>query len=253
MKFKQEKRVGIFVALCSVLAAFILIITLICNHIANMNGSIPESDKFGIGRHTTSVYSNVGQLDTGDVEISLSEYYSKDISPLIEGMMQRREEINARKRAEHEAHTAKAMANRDAVASQYGMPEGLSEIDWNLEEDAFVQTWGDKINAYLNGSALAGQGNTFAKAAWDNCIDPRWSPAISNTESSKGEICFLPHNAWGWGDSSWDSWENAIKDHVFGLADRYGYTIAVPYAQTYCPPNSEHWYNSTLEQMRSIG
>lgn len=253
MKVKQEKRVGIFMAFCAIVAALVLIITLICNHIANMNGSIPESNKFGIGKNVTSIDSEVAELDTGSSTVNFTEYYPKDFTPLLEGMIQRREEMEARKRAEHEAHTARALANRNALASQYGMPEGLSEIDWNLEENEFVQLWGDRINVYLGGSALGGQGAVFAKAAWDNCIDPRWSPAISNTESSKGEICFLPHNAWGWGASSWDSWECAINDHVTGLAEHYGYTITVPFAQTYCPPNSEHWYSSTLDQMRSIG
>ena len=67
---------------------------------------------------------------------------------------------------------------------------------------AFIEEWTARIDAYLAGSPLAGYGSVFAEAAWEYSIDPRWSPAISNTESSKGRICFLPHNAWGWGDVS---------------------------------------------------
>ena len=59
-------------------------------------------------------------------------------------------------------------------------------------------------------------------------------------------------NAWGWGGCSWGSWEEAIRDHVAGLARGYGYTISVEAAKKYCPPNWEHWYNATLAQMNMI-
>ncbi|MEE0845257.1 MAG: hypothetical protein U0L71_03600 [Eggerthellaceae bacterium] len=124
--------------------------------------------------------------------------------------------------------------------------------DWSSDKASFVAQWAGRIDAYLAGSPLAGQGTTFAEAAWDYGVDPRWSPAISYTESSKGLYCFNPHNAWGWGSSSWGSWEEAIRAHVQGLARGYGYTISVSAAQKYCPPNWEHWYNTTLAQMNMI-
>ena len=74
----------------------------------------------------------------------------------------------------------------------------------------------------------------------------------SNTESTKGAHCFLPCNAWGWGQSSWGSWEEAINAHVAGLASVYGYSITYNAAVTYCPPNAAHWFASTLAQMKSI-
>lgn len=127
-----------------------------------------------------------------------------------------------------------------------------SQIDWSSDKAAFVDQWAGRIDAYLSGSPMAGQGTTFAAAAWDNGVDPRFSPAISNTESSKGLYCFRPHNAWGWGSSSWGSWEEAINAHVRGLARGYGSTITIEGAKKYCPPNWEHWYNSTLNQMNMI-
>ena len=113
-----------------------------------------------------------------------------------------------------------AQAAREAAADALA---GLPDVDWSVGEDEFVSTWTARIDAYLAGSPLAGQGRTFAEAAWNNGVDPRWSPAISNTESSKGAHCFAPYNAWGWGDSSWSSWEEAINAHVAGLAANYGY------------------------------
>lgn len=124
--------------------------------------------------------------------------------------------------------------------------------NWMSDEDIFVNEWAGRIDSYLVGSPLYGYGATFARAAWNYGVDPRWSPAISCTESSKGLYCFLPHNAWGWGSVSWGSWEEAIDAHVRGLARGYGYTISWEAACKYCPPNAEHWYNFTLSQMNMI-
>ena len=120
------------------------------------------------------------------------------------------------------------------------------------DRDAFIAEWTARIDAYLAGSPMEGQGVTFATAAWNYGVDPRWSPAISCAESSKGAICFLPYNAWGWGNISWGSWEEAIDAHVAGLARGYGYTITLEAAYKYCPPNANHWYNTVLSQMNTI-
>ena len=133
-----------------------------------------------------------------------------------------------------------------------GSEYGLSAVDWSVGEDAFISEWTSRINVYLAGSPLAGYGRAFAQAAWKNGVDPRWSPAISNTESSKGTICFMPCNAWGWGEGGWDDWETAIKTHVAGLAETYGYCITPNAAAVYCPPNSAFWYEATLSEMSCI-
>lgn len=133
--------------------------------------------------------------------------------------------------------------------------------DWSQSKEEFVAEWGPRIDAYLAGSPLYGQGDNFAKSAWKYCIDPRWSAAISNTESSKGAICIRPHNAWGWGAadsdpynlaSEWGSWEEAIDAHAAGLANGYGYTITMRGAQAYCPYTWQNWYNNTLREMSRI-
>ena len=99
---------------------------------------------------------------------------------------------------------------------------------------------------------MAGHGATFAEAAWDYGVDPRWSPAIAAVESSRGASCFLPYNAWGWGSESWSNWDSAIRDHVAGLASGYGYTVSVSAAQKYCPSNWQFWYSRCLALMESI-
>lgn len=131
-------------------------------------------------------------------------------------------------------------------------PATNDNVDWSQDKASFVEEWGGRIDAYLSGSPLSGYGSTFAEAAWDYGVDPRFSPAISCIESGKGTYCFRNHNAWGWGSVDWDSWEEAIFSHVRGLSRGYGYTVTVEGAQKYCPPNWEFWYNNVSAQMTLI-
>jgi len=128
---------------------------------------------------------------------------------------------------------------------------GVGNVQWS-DRDSFVAQWTSRIDNYLAGSPMAGHGRTFAEAAWDYGVDPRWSPAIACIESTKGEYCFLPYNAWGWLGESWNDWDSAIRAHVDYLASVYGYTISMDAARTYCPPTAAHWYSSVLSQMNCI-
>ena len=174
--------------------------------------------------------------------------------------------IDAKEEAERrriEAENAAALERMQAEKAKQGVvsstesPEGAMEyslpaVDWTVGREAFLQEWTTRIDAYLAGSPLAGYGYAFAEAAWDNGVDPRWSPAISNTESGKGSNCFLPCNAWGWGSTGWGDWDTAIRAHVAGLARGYGYSITLSAAASYCPPTYVSWYNKTLSQMSLI-
>lgn len=115
-----------------------------------------------------------------------------------------------------------------------------------------IEEWAKRIDAYLAGSPLEGHGATFAAAAAAYGVDPRLSPAISCIESGKGSVCFLPHNAWGWGSSSWADWESAIYEHVAGLASGYDGTLTLEGAMRYCPPHYQEWYSSVASEMNSI-
>lgn len=148
-------------------------------------------------------------------------------------------------------NTESTVANAEPEPEAQGTV-AAEDVSWDSDRDAFISQWAGRIDAYLGGSPLAGQGTTFAAAAWDYGVDPRWSPAISCVESTKGAYCFLPHNAWGWGSSSWGSWEEAINAHVGGLARGYGSTLTYASAVKYCPPNANHWYNTCLAEMNKI-
>ena len=154
-----------------------------------------------------------------------------------------------------EATTSEAAATGtgDEVTTSASESAGTSgSAGWDSDKSAFVASWGARLDAYLAGSALAGQGATFAAAAWDYGVDPRFSPAIAFVESTLGAQCFRPHNAWGWGSASWDSWEEAIYAHVSGLARIYGAGLTYDAACTYCPSNADFWYAAVLGQMESM-
>lgn len=125
------------------------------------------------------------------------------------------------------------------------------DADWSQDKSSFVSSWAGRLDAYLAGSPLSGHGKTFASAAWDAGIDPRYSAAIAEVESSKGASCYRPYNAWGWGGVSWGSWEEAIPAHAFGLAAGYGYTVSEEAAKKYCE-NWQFWYNRVSQEMAKI-
>ena len=145
-----------------------------------------------------------------------------------------------------------AEVNEKKYSSYISGGVGVYDVDFSCGREEFVVEWTSRINDYLSGSPLAGYGSVFAEAAWQYGVDPRWSPAIANTESTKGENCFAAHNAWGWTGGSWSNWAAAINSHVAGLSEVYGYTISRQNAQRYCPPNATNWYYDTLSEMQSI-
>ena len=155
---------------------------------------------------------------------------------------------------------AKQSGGQANALAQGGSSTVIDGADWYMTEEEFVNEWGPRIDAYLAGSPMEGTGETFALMSFRYCVDPRWSPAISNTESSKGRKCIRPYNAWGWGAadsdpynlaSEWGSWEEAIEAHISGLANGYGYTISKSAAKSYCS-SPDSWYENTLSEMALI-
>jgi len=224
-----------------------------------------DTSTFGLGEARASTTSSVAVLarpnqqttteNTVSEATSLSKETTRGIAYGIQLVSDRKEaERIAAEEAEKAAEKsiiAAAQAAKAEAAGSEGITS-LSDVDWTVGKTAFIQTWAERIDAYLAGSPMAGQGVTFAVAAWENVVDPRWSPAISNTESSKGLVCFASYNAWGWGSSGFSSWEQAINTHVAGLSEGYGYTISTWAARKYCPPNSANWLVNTLSEMAKI-
>lgn len=100
---------------------------------------------------------------------------------------------------------------------------------------------------------MAGTGEYYAAAAWDNGVDPRWAPAISYVESSKGAVCSARTTPGVTVVTALASWEEGINRVVSALGGSlYGGYLTREAAATYCPSNPGHWYNSCAEQMAQI-
>ena len=152
-------------------------------------------------------------------------------------------------KAENDVFTnTSPLASENTAETEYGLPA----VDWTVGMVAFVDEWAERIDAYLEGSELEGYGRTFAQAAWDYGVDPRFSPGISCVESGKGAVCFRTCNAWGWGGINWPDWETAINAHVKGLADGYGYSVTREGATSYNYETPAAWYDRVLEEMAKI-
>lgn len=180
-----------------------------------------------------------------DLEAQLNEA-QKAVDDAQDALTKAKEAAEAEQRAAQTANVNAGGSSGSASAV------GMEEVNWSVDEETFVSEWAPRIDAYLSGWALAGQGETFARAAYRYGVDPRWSPAISCVESSRGNFCFKKCNAWGWGSSSWSSWEEAIDAHVSGLAAGYGSFPTLSAARKYCPPSFQSWYQKCLNEMAKI-
>lgn len=113
----------------------------------------------------------------------------------------------------------------------------------------------ERIFAFLDGrsSPLADQAETFVTAGLEHDVDPRVVVAIAIAESNGGAMQPAgTHNAWGWGGSggprglrAWDSWERSIDDYTQRLGALYDTDdVDWEFASTYCPPNTQWWYDT---------
>ena len=237
----------------AVACAFSLVVSCVSFGIASAGGGVSDSRADDDAKTFASASSD-GAMATASETLVLESAAQRDISRGIDEIAAEEEAariaVEEAARAEEAARIAAAeQAKAEAAAREV---PALSDVDFSCGKEAFLAEWTSRIDAYLAGSPLAGYGKVFAEAAWDNGVDPRWSPAISNTESSKGRNCFRPYNAWGWMAESWSSWEEAINAHVAGLARGYGYTISLENARKYCPPTYHDWYAKTVSEMAKI-
>ena len=150
--------------------------------------------------------------------------------------------------------SAKATEESSAKATQESSKttqQATPKPDKN-ERDTFVSTWAERIDAFNAGYPLEGFGRTFAEAAYDNKVDPRLAPAIARIESGSGENCFLPYNAWGWDNTSWDNWDSAIRDYVAAFTKDYGTELTHEMAESYREGNADEWYSAVSSFMSEI-
>lgn len=124
-------------------------------------------------------------------------------------------------------------------------------------EDSVNKQKTENIRKYLSNrnSPLAEYAEEFVKAADEYGIDYRLVAAISIIESSGGQKCFRPYNAWGWGKMTFDNFTDGIWTVSKGLGKYYANGLNTPQliAPRYCPPNAVKWASNVQLVMNMIG
>ncbi|MFP4310953.1 MAG: hypothetical protein ACLFS9_03095 [Nitriliruptoraceae bacterium] len=121
----------------------------------------------------------------------------------------------------------------------------------------------ERIRAFLDGrgAPLAEHAELFVEAGLRHDVDPRVVVAISIAESNGGKMHPQgTHNVWGWGGSggpsglrAWDSWEQAIDGYTERLGALYDTDdVDWEFASTYCPPNTQWWYDTVTWAIAQI-
>lgn len=163
----------------------------------------------------TELEQNKAELQQAKSQLEAEQKNAEDA---LAQAQQLRSEAQAKAEQENAAELAKLEADKAAAAEKIS-GEGVSgnnsssqatntntTIDTTVNNantgssdyDSFINEWTSRIDNYLAGSPMAGQGYNFAVAAWNTGVDPRWSPAIACIESTKGAYCANSYNAWGW-------------------------------------------------------
>jgi hypothetical protein len=121
----------------------------------------------------------------------------------------------------------------------------------------------ERIRRFLDGrgAPLAEHAELFVEAGLRHDVDPRVVVAISIAESNGGKM--HPegtHNVWGWGGSggpsglrAWASWDEAIDTYTERLGALYDTDhVDWEFASTYCPPNTQWWYDTVTWAIAQI-
>lgn len=215
---------------------------------------------------------------------SASRVYDSDATETVEELDEEKtdaQRIYSQADEINENHDSSRSAARDALSDWYCSVDDVSGIDsdltfgtgddFSLSEEEFVAKWGAAIDAFYEQYGeeygftppLEGYGDVMAECAYEYEVDPRLCAAVSIAESSGGEYCIKPHNAWGWGavDSdpynqaySWSSWEAAIEAWHKGLAESSTglATAGSVSALGEIYASASHWAGTVCEQMEQI-
>lgn len=181
----------------------------------------------------TELEQNKAELQQAKSQLEAEQKNAEDA---LAQAQQLRSEAQAKAEQENAAELAKLEADKAAAAEKLS-GEGVSgsnsssqatntntTIDTTVNNantgssdyDSFINEWTSRIDNYLAGSPMAGQGYNFAVAAWNTGVDPRWSPAIACIESTKGAYCANSYNAWGWSarGGGWRSFGSWSRGHL---------------------------------------
>lgn len=178
-----------------------------------------------------------------EAEAASAEYERLWIEGIRDLSRKQQEEMELKKRLAAEAEAEAQAAAEEAARQQAYAPATAPSGNTFLLGD---QSPARAIDIYLaeQGSPLTGYGRAFVSAGKTFGVDPFLVVAIMGKESSWGKDCFLPYNGWGWGDVSFNNWEDAIFGYTRMLAEEYirkGRTDINVIAPIYCPPTWVFW------------
>jgi hypothetical protein len=149
--------------------------------------------------------------------------------------------------------TTKADGSMEIVPAEVFMSK--EELD-KLNEDKLKA---QKIELFFrinrNNAPLADYAEKFVEVANKYGLDYRLLPAIATVESGGGKSNFRSYNAWGWGDTGFNSFEEGIEVVAKGLKTGYidkGRDTVEEIAPIYCPPNYKNWARSVNQFMLEI-
>ena len=160
--------------------------------------------------------------------------------------------VLSRPKADTETTQPKPVPAEDAKTEEPEKKEEPQQEPADATRDAFISTWAARIDAFDAGTPLEGYGASFAAAAYDCGVDPRYAPAIARVESGSGANCAYSCNAWGWGTSSWGDWDTAIWEFTTALGATYGSTLSYETALSYNSETPDEWYAQVEASMYQI-
>ncbi|MBN1618367.1 glucosaminidase domain-containing protein [Candidatus Dojkabacteria bacterium] len=101
-------------------------------------------------------------------------------------------------------------------------------------------------------SPMAAYAEYIVEIADQYGIDWRLIPAISIVESSGGTKCFKSYNAFGWGQMSFNNFEESIYTVTRGIAQGYGTSDPYAIAPKYNPVTPDSWGSKVSSLMAQI-
>ena len=221
----------------------------------------------------TELEQNKAELQQAKSQLEAEQKNAEDA---LAQAQQLRSEAQAKAEQENAAELAKLEADKAAAAEKLS-GEGVSgsnsssqatntntTIDTtvnssntgNSDYDSFINEWTGRIDNYLAGSPMAGQGYNFAVAAWNTGVDPV-GPRHRLHREHQG--CLLRQFLQRLGlECTWrrlaQLWQ-LERGHLRSRCLSGRQLRLHPYpgsGQKYCPPTWQDWYNKVAAQMNRI-
>ncbi len=223
----------------------------------------------------TELEQNKAELQQAKSQLEAEQKNAEDA---LAQAQQLRSEAQAKAEQENAAELAKLEADKAAAAEKLS-GEGVSgsnsssqatntntTIDTTVNNsntgssdyDSFINEWTSRIDNYLAGSPMAGQGYNFAVAAWNTGVDdpvgPPPSPASRAPRVLIAPILITPgagvHVAAVGAALAAGARASPLTLPIWAPTTAPPLTPAA--AKKYCPPTWQDWYNKVAAQMNRI-